>query len=301
MNRPLDEYLSFLAARRASPRSIDSYRRDIERFFAFLESEGILFDKVSKDDVTNFLYLEMKRGISRRSNARRLSALRQFYAFLVDKGYAGGNPFLSVHAPKIAKKLPDVLAESQVDALLKRNSERSDALAKRDQAILELMYASGMRASEITRMERGWIDFDERIVRVVGKGDRERIVPFSYAARDALLDYLRNLRPELALKQRGKTSVVFLSNRGKPLTIRGLEYILTAIEKKTGLSLGLHPHELRHTFATHLLEGGADLRLIQELLGHQSLSTTQIYAHVSDKAINEEYRKHFPRQKNKEQ
>lgn len=301
MNRPLDEYLSFLAARRASPRSIDSYRRDIERFFAFLESEGILFDKVSKDDIANFLYLEMKRGISRRSNARRLSALRQFYAFLVDKGYASGNPFLFVHAPKIAKKLPDVLAESQVDALLKRNSERTDALAKRDQAILELMYASGMRASEITKMERGWIDFDERIVRVVGKGDRERIVPFSYAARDALLDYLRNLRPELALKQRGKTSVVFLSNRGKPLTIRGLEYILTAIEKKTGLSLGLHPHELRHTFATHLLEGGADLRLIQELLGHQSLSTTQIYAHVSDKAIKEEYRKHFPRQKNKEQ
>lgn len=280
-------------------RTIESYRRDIDLFFAFLAKEGVLFDQVDRLLIDNFLTEELGRGVGKRSSARRLSALRQFYAFCLEAGYVKKNPFALASIPKIGKRLPDVLSTKQVDDLFASNEKRLGPLAARDQAIILCLYSSGMRASELVNMERAWIDFDARVVNVIGKGDKERIVPISAEARDAMLEYEKKVRPVLESenKSRAKARAFFLSSKGRKLTVRGLEYIVKAIEAKCGLSLGLHPHEFRHSFATHLLEGGADLRLIQELLGHESLDTTQVYTHVSTKHLQDVYRASFPRQK----
>ncbi len=303
MNRPEAEYLSFLKDRRMSPRTIESHQRDIDLFFTFLSKEGALFDQVDRLLIDNFLSEELLRGISKRSTARRLSSLRQFYAFCLEAGYVKKNPFALVGLPKVGKRLPDVLSEKQVDDLFDANAKRLGPLAIRDQAIILCMYSSGMRASEAVDMERSWIDFDTRVVNVIGKGDKERIVPISQEARDAMLEYGEKVRPLLESENRSgiKAKAFFLSAKGRKLTVRGLEYIVRGIEAKCGLSLGLHPHEFRHSFATHLLDGGADLRLIQELLGHESLDTTQIYTHVSTKRLQEVYRSSFPRQKKNKQ
>lgn len=280
-------------------RTIESYRRDIDLFFAFLAKEGVLFDQVDRLLIDNFLTEELGRGVGKRSSARRLSALRQFYAFCLEAGYVKKNPFALASVPKIGKRLPDVLSTKQVDDLFASNEKRLGPLAVRDQAIILCLYSSGMRASELVNMERPWIDFDARVVNVIGKGDKERIVPISAEARDAMLEYEKKVRPVLESenKSSAKARAFFLSSKGRKLTVRGLEYIVKAIETKCGLSLGLHPHEFRHSFATHLLEGGADLRLIQELLGHESLDTTQVYTHVSTKHLQDVYRASFPRQK----
>ncbi len=297
MNRPESEFLQSLKIRGFSPRTLDSYERDIDLFFGYLDEKGILFDQANRSSVSDFLANELLRGVSRRSSARRLSSLRQFYAFCLENGYVKENPFIDVPSPKTPFRLPDLLSEKEFSVLLEANARRVDELATRDTAILELMFASGMRASEIVNMDLSWIDFSMRVIRVIGKGNKERIVPFSKSAREAMLVYQKELRPSLLSKdpRERKSNAFFLSSRGRRLTVRGLEFILAEVEAKTGIRLGLHPHELRHTFATEMLEGGADLRLIQELLGHESLDTTTIYTHVSTKAMKDEYTKFFPR------
>jgi site-specific recombinase XerD len=202
-----------------------------------------------------------------------------------------------VHAPKKPIRYPKALTLEEVEALFSANARREDPLKVRDQAILELLYASGMRASELVNLTYRQIDYRSRMIRVFGKGRKERLVPFSETAKIAMDYYFRNQRDSLLAHRRNPIPVdaFFVSKIGRKLSVRGLEYILAEIQSKTGIYYGLHPHELRHTFATHLLEGGADLRLIQELLGHASLNTTQIYTHVSAKAMKEEYEEHFPR------
>jgi integrase/recombinase XerC len=172
----------------------------------------------------------------------------------------------------------------------------------RDQAIIELLYASGMRASEAISFSGRQIDYNNRMISINGKGNKERLVPFGKTAEIAMKRYAKEIRPVLLKKHKkgGSVESFFLSYRGEKLTVRGLEYILKDIEVKTGYFLGLHPHEFRHTFATHLLEGGADLRLIQELLGHESLNTTQIYTHVTQESMKMQYEAYFPRAKKKE-
>ena len=171
-----------------------------------------------------------------------------------------------------------------------------DELASRDQAILELLYASGLRASELINLKPMDVDYRTMTIRVFGKGRKERIAPFSRIAAEAIRNYSKTLRPKLLGRNHDERKDVelFLSARGKKLTVRGLEYILKVVEEKTGVFLGLHPHELRHSFATHLLENGADLRMIQEMLGHKTIDTTQVYTHVTAKQMNEQYQKHFP-------
>ena len=287
-----------------SEKTVDSYRRDIDKFFAYIDHEGILFDKVDKVVVRNFLTIEMTtNGISKRSCQRRMSALRSFYDFLVSRNYAPNNPFRAVTSPKADVSYPKALYVEEVRALFEANSKRDDFLKDRDQALLELMYASGMRASEIVALTVREVDYNSRTIRVFGKGKKERLVPFSKSAAAAMKSYASKLRPQLSAKNKGqaKSDKFFLNSRGGGLTVRGLEYIIQQIDEKTGEYLGLHPHELRHSFATHLLENGADLRLIQELLGHESINTTQVYTHVSQKALKEQYDAHFPvRGKNKD-
>lgn len=301
MNKIEAEYLDHLIARNYSSHTVESYRRDLDFFFDYIGQEGVLMDKVDKMVIRDFESVQLRKGVGARSLQRRMSACRQFYNYLQQNGIIAINPFKQVRAPKKPVRYPDVLTNEQVTSLLNANAKRTDYFALRDQAILELMYASGMRASEVISFRQREVDFRSRMIRVFGKGDKERLVPISKTAVMVMQEYLKKQRPELVAKHRSirRGDAFFLNERGENLTTRGLEYILRQVEAKTGSYFGLHPHVLRHTFATTLLDNGADLRLIQELLGHASLNTTQIYTHVSTKSMQEQYRQFFPRQEKK--
>ena len=298
MNKPTSEFLTYLKVNRNySSKTVDSYSRDIEKFFDFLLKEDIYMDKVDTIAIRNFLSEELSNGVSKRSCKRRLSALRQFYRFLLKKGYVNDNPFMYIDSPKQETKYPQVLYKEQVKEILEENRKRKDALAERDQAILSVLYYSGIRASELVNLTIQDVSLSQRIIRVLGKGNKERIVPFSNECKNDLKAYIDNSRKALMGKNKEPTKILFLNNQGHQLTTRGLEYILDEIETKTGLFLDLHPHILRHSFATHLLENGADLRTIQELLGHSSLNATQVYTHVTTEAMQKQYDEFFPRAK----
>jgi integrase/recombinase XerC len=299
MNRAEREYLDYLQYQRLySPLTIKAYTRDLDSFFAYCTQEGVDFATVSPLVIRNYLSVELAKGTSKRSLQRYVSGLRGFYKYCKSRHYIVKNPFSIIHAPKRPIRYPKVLSDEQMDDLLSANARRGDGLMLRDQAILELLYASGMRASELVALTAREIDYDARMIRVFGKEKKERLVPFGETARSAMQDYFKNSRPQLLLKHKGGdlVSAFFLTAHGNKMSNRDLEYVLNQVQKKTGLYYGLHPHMLRHSFATDLLEGGADLRLIQELLGHASLNTTQIYTHVSSKAMKQQYDDYFPRQ-----
>ena len=249
--------------------------------------------------IRNFLAHETLSGISKRSNARRVIALRQFYEYLVKNNYVEFNPFIVISTPKVDKKLPEFMYLEEINNLFELNSQRKDFLMHRDQAIIELLFSSGLRVSELVNLTLQDLNLKERMMRIVGKGNKERIVPFSLKTQKTLSVYLENTRKQL-ISDSGNmigTNYVFLNSRGEKLTTRGVEYILQEIENKTGVTLSLHPHKFRHSFATHLLNQGLDLRTIQELMGHASLSSTQVYTHVSNQKMHDEYEKAFPRRK----
>ena len=298
MNKPEKEYLDHLEAKRYSVHTLDSYRRDLDFFFFFFAKENLLFDEVDKQIAKDFENEELLRGIGPRSLERRMSALRQFYDYLLEREEVPFNPFRMVRAPKKPIRYPETLSEGQVSALLNANAKRIDELAIRDQAILELMYASGMRASEVVSFKKRDVNYRQRMISIIGKGNKQRLVPFGQTALLVMQAYFDKQRPLLFSRHHSTRpgDAFFLNERGENLTVRGLESILRSVEEKTGIYLGLHPHMLRHSFATSLLDHGADLRLIQELLGHASLNTTQVYTHVSKKAMQQQYRDYFPRQ-----
>ena len=300
MNRTTKEFCDFLRLNRHySPNTVLAYQQDIDKFYRFLLDINRLDSDVTKDDIREFMRREFEGGLSKRTMKRRLSSLRHYYHFLHERKYIKNEPFLRISSPKYRAPLPKVLFDEQIQLLFKYNRERDDELKDRDQAILELMFATGMRASEVVNLKIQQISFSERTINVIGKGDKERIVAFTKEASKTLRVYLEGLRRTLIQRRTNPvpTSIVFLNHLGNPLTIHGLRYILLAIERKTGDYLDLHPHMLRHSFATYLLEKGADLRVIQELLGHESLNTTQVYTHVSEDKIREEYYHAHPRSK----
>lgn len=301
MNKPEREYLDYLRLiRNYSPKTIENYQRDIDAFLEFADSQNVLFDKVDKKFIRQYLAYELAiRNQNQRSCQRRMSALRGFYQWMVEHNYVQANYFKNVRSPKAGVRYPKVLSYEQMVTLLETNPKRKDELMIRDQAILELLFASGMRASELINLTHMQIDYRSKIIRIFGKGNKQRLVPFGDNAKAAMQEYFSSLRPVLLSRHKKGTqsNAFFLDFRGSKLTTRGLEYILKSIEIKTGLFYGLHPHMIRHTFGTSLLENGADLRLIQELMGHESLNTTQIYTHVSKKAMKDQYKKFFPRTK----
>ena len=305
MNRATVSFLEYLKnERRYSDKTIESYSRDLDKFFKFILNEGVLMDEVDNIVIRNFLTEELNSGVSKRSCKRRLSALRHFYTYLVNNKIVKDNPFIFIQAPKIDKKYPHALYKEQVKTIFEENAKRHDELASRDQAILELLYYSGIRAMELVGLDLQNVDTKKRVVRVVhGKGNKTRLVPFTQECQRVLDTYLKECRPNLVIKNPRPEMAFFLNNHGQRLTTRGLEYILDSIEEKTGTFVGLHPHILRHSFATHLLENGADLRVIQELLGHESINATQVYTHVTVEAMQKEYAVAHPRahKKNDEQ
>ena len=290
-------YDYILLERKYSAHTASSYSRDVEKFLAFINEYEKDVLNITSTDIRDFLTIEMMNGVSKRTLKRELSSLRHFYDYLSSKEFVKFNPFLSVTSPKVDKRLPEFLYYEEVEKLLSTNALREDPLMIRDQAILELLYASGMRAFELCTLKNVNIDFRNRTLRILGKGNKERIIPFSVTAKEAMMRYQKELRPTLLRKNDDDflPEEFFLNNVGRKLTTRGLEYILSSIEKKTGVYLSLHPHKLRHTFATHLLDNGADLRVIQELMGHASFSSTQVYTHVSMERMLKTYFNAHPR------
>lgn len=300
MNRTIKEFCDYLAFNRNySPHTILAYQKDIEKYYKFLLVINRLDKDATKDDIREFMRAEFASGISKRTMKRRLSSLRHYYDFLKEHKYVDNHPLLRISSPKFRASLPKVLYDEQLQLLFKYNRERQDELRDRDQALLEIMFATGMRASEVVNLTLQQVSLNDRTIHVIGKGNKERIVAFTSEAGKTLKIYINGLRKKLVKRRVNPlpTNIVFLNQKGNPLTIHGLRYILVSIEEKTGEHLNLHPHVLRHSFATYLLERGADLLVIQELLGHESLNTTQIYTHVSEDKIREEYYHAHPRSK----
>lgn len=280
-----------------SEQTIKSYHQDIDNFYQFIFSQGVDITDVDTQIIRNYLSTELESGKTKVTCCRRLAALRHFFDFLLCKKYIKENCFLYISGPKKEIRYPEALYLEQIEQLFEANKKREDEYALRDQAILELLYASGVRVSELVNIKLSHIDMRNRTIRVLGKGRKERLVMFSKSCQKTLMDYLKNSRDNLLSKNKEDFNVeyLFLNSFGKQLSTRGVEYILTEVQDKCGIPLGLHPHKLRHTFATHLLEGGADLRVIQELLGHASINTTQVYTHITEESMKHQFTMSHPR------
>lgn len=294
-SKELSEFQDYLLnIRRYSSNTVSSYSFDICDFTKFIRGLGKIFKDIKVDDVKSWILDLTERQIGKRSIKRKMSSLKSFYAWMYLQKKVDSDPFEYVHSPKATHALPDFFSEKEIDSLLAANEKRTDKLKDRDQALLMLMFASGLRASEVVNLTFNQVDFDSRIMKVSGKGNKDRLVPFTNSAKEAMLNYINGLRKDLLKKD---TKYIFLNFQGNKMTVRGLEYILDEIEAKTGLYGKIHPHMLRHSFATKMLNRGADLRTIQELLGHSSIETTSIYTHVAYENMKETYEKTFPRAK----
>ncbi len=294
------EYLQYLQIEKNySKYTIESYIATVQEFFHFMESEGISsVSDVTYSDIRIYLTTLHDRKLSRRTVAQRLSSLRTFFRFLMREDYVKANPFAVASSPKKELSIPKFFYAEEL-AKLFEVSDISTTLGQRNQALLELLYATGIRVSECCNIRVSDIDFFIGTVLVQGKGNKQRYVPFGSFAQDALTMYLEDGRGKLLEKGKNNTDVVFLNNKGTPLTPRGVRYVLSEMMKNTSLLLHINPHKLRHTFATHMLNEGADIRVIQELLGHENLSATQIYTHVSKEQLKTVYMMNHPRAKNK--
>ncbi len=303
MQSALDNYINYLKAEKnASPYTVRNYKADllgsarIKGYFGFLAGKGITsLDGADRYVLRDYLAYLNSKGIVKASIARRLSAIRSFYRYLVREGILSINPVQETSSPRLDKKLPSFLTQKEITRLLEA-PDLNTAIGLRDQAFMELLYASGLRVSELASLDMEQVDLDGREIRVWGKGSKERMVLMGEPAAEALRRYYTYGRPllpdsELSKKRKiKKTKAVFINDvDGGRLTERSVQIILQKYAGQAGIEKRVYPHMLRHTFATHLLDGGADLRVVQELLGHSSLSSTQIYTHVSKSQARKVY------------
>lgn len=264
-----------------SPNTIASYIGDITNFQEYIKNKNLT--SVKSDDVHN--YIKSLSSLKDRSLARNLSSLRMFYTFLVKMNYMKDNPLYGITGPKIGKYLPDVLTIEEIDKLL--DFDPKDNFTFRNRCILELLYSTGLRISELTSLKLSNINLDDCFVKVMGKGSKERIVPLSDIAVDYLKEYIMNVRPKM-LKKR-MCDDLFLNNHGQGLTRQAVFKMIKKRGEEIGLKKNISPHTLRHSFATHLLQNGADIRFIQELLGHSDVGTTEIYTHIANDTLKASY------------
>lgn len=300
MKAYLERFLIYIdSTHTGSKYTKDAYKRDVEEFISFLQTEEISnLNDVDRIVVMNYISkLREKKGvdggtIKNSSIARKLSVLRSFYRYLNEYVGIQNNPFLYFKSPKQHRKIPEFLFYDEMDTFLSSINLQKD-VGVRDRALFEIMYACGLRVSEATNLKLCDIDFQGQIIRILGKGKKERIVPFYDVAKEMLLKYIHEIRPKW-LKDK-KHDFVFVNQRGDQLTSRGIQFRMQEACKNCDLHIHIHPHMFRHSFATHLLDNGADLRVVQELLGHSSLSTTQIYTHVTQERLKKVYEKAHPR------
>lgn len=294
MDKLLQAFIEYLLVEKGlSHNTLEAYRRDIRKHLDYLKDKEInQIGEVSKDTLAAYLFYLKKKQQSPASIARQIAALKGFFRFLCLEGIIVREPSLNLESPKLAKKLPRVLSEEEMGSLLAKKSN-SKPIEFRDLAILELLYATGMRVSELVNLKLGQVDLDLALVRCIGKGDKERIIPLGSVAVQAITTYLKEIRPQL-LKNVSERAL-FLNYHGKRMTRQGYWKLIKKYTQATGLTRTISPHTFRHTFATHLLINGADLRSVQELLGHADVSTTQIYTHLTKSKLKEVYEKTHPR------
>ena len=300
--------------RAASPYTVRNYRGDIDAFLSFAEGRGVgALDEVRRDHVHEWVYELVQSRAAKTAIARRLSAVRSFWRFLAREGVIDRPEVVTrVPSPKLGRRLPDFLTQRDAEQLIEapgrarpapretsktaEQREQAAALALRDRALLELMYGSGIRVAEASSLDLEGVDLPRRIARVLGKRAKQREVVFGEPCRDALEAYLREARPLLLANARSRAGMpaLFLNARGGRLTTRGIELLLKKWANEAGLPSTVHPHTLRHSFATHLLDGGADLRAVQEMLGHATVQTTEIYTHVTQAQMASVYARAHP-------
>lgn len=294
-----EEFLDYLTyERKVSTLTVESYRRDLVEFDIFLKKEGIEFKNIDHKVIRTFNSQQLYKGNKRRTISRKNSSLRSYYRFLNNNHYYDKNPFIYLERQKIETKLPEVLTIKELQELVEIEITDVKQINIRNKAIVHLLYSSGMRVSELVSVKINDIFWSESVIKVLGKGNKERFVFINEIALGYLNLYVTNSRNELI--KDGSNDFLFVNKFGNQLTKRSVEMILKNMGEKMNPPKRVYPHILRHSFATHLLDGGADLRSIQELLGHESLKATQVYTHVSNRQIKENYWKSHPHSKEKE-
>jgi integrase/recombinase XerD len=295
MEEFLKEYLTILRyEKNLSENTTNSYKSDLQKFLIFLsESKVKDFSDVTSTLIATFFERQRKSGVDSATSARYMSSIKGFFRFLGNNNYIGKNPTEKLSRAKKARKLPAVLTLPEIEMILNA-PQTSETTGLRDKAILETFYSSGLRVSELINLKINDLFFDDEVIRVLGKGSKERIVPIGSSAIKWIKEYLTRSRPYLEKKTKSQ-NFVFLNKRGTKLSRMWIWKIFGNYAKEAGISKNIHPHIFRHSFATHLLEGGADLRAVQEMLGHADISTTQIYTHVDRNYIKQVHKDHHPR------
>jgi integrase/recombinase XerD len=304
MNGHIEEYLHYLALEKnASLNTIASYRRDLVKYRRFLEASGITeFNAVTPECAARFIQQLLHDGLSARSVMRCISALKGFHRFLLADGISTRDPTETIDVPRRMRSLPAVLTQEEVNAILSQRAlnkpdvdpDDTRNLWVRDRAILEVLYATGMRVSELITLHQSDVSAEGGVVRVFGTGSKERLVPIGPSALSWIERYKRECRVRLH-RRTGSNDILFLNRRGGALTRMGIWKIVQTHAMQAGLTKDVHPHTFRHSFATHLLEGGADLRAVQEMLGHADIATTQVYTHIDRAYLKEVHRTYHPR------
>jgi len=290
----IENFLDYLSLERGlAYNTIVSYRYDLSKYYEFIVSKkDVNFQTVNHKIIDEYYHYLGNINLGVNSIFRNLVALKMFYRFLLTEGFIKNDLTHFIEFPRLRKKLPQALNLKELDKLLSEENFKG-LLGKRDQAIMELLYATGMRVTELISLRRNDIKLEHRLLKCTGKGNKERWIPFTDRAHNILNEYIQSIRPRLIKKK--DTNLLFLNNHGKPISRQGVFYLIKNYAKISGIKKKVTPHTFRHTLATHLIENGADLRSVQEMLGHSDISTTQIYTHVSRKWIKEEYFKAFPR------
>ncbi len=302
MKEDIKSFLNYLAVERGlSENTSAAYQNDLNQLADFVQGQAAggsvmpSWANFGRQDMLSYLLNLKERNYAATTQARKVAAAKSFFSFLLDEGRIKSNPTQNISSPKVGKALPDAISISQVRQLIDQPARLATPEAKRDRAMLELLYASGMRVSELVSLNLGDVDAQDGNVRCLGKGNKERLIPIYNQAAETVADYARDIRPRLA---RSDTEpALFLNRRGDRLTRQGLWQILKGYAKSAGLGKQVTPHTLRHSFATHMLNGGADLRSVQELLGHANIATTQIYTHLTSEHIRRTYDSAHPRAK----
>ena len=292
INDLIDQFLNYMRVERGvSENTIEAYGRDLRGLADFVEKEGASCKKIDINILTNYITYLSER-LSRRSLARNISAIRTFFKFLVLEGVIQENPARFLEVPKVSKTLPGILNEHEIELLLNQPSA-STPIGIRDKAMIELLYATGVRVSELVHLKISDVDLSVGYIKVKGKGAKERFVPIGEKAVSVLKEYIEKARSKFD-KKRG-SPYLFLNNRGKPFSRQGFWKMLKSYAKKAGIKKRITPHIIRHSFATHLIKNGADLRSVQMMLGHSDISTTQIYTHIDRSYLKEVYNRCHPR------
>ena len=294
MDRFLDSFLAYITVEKGlSKNTLESYGRDVGKFLVFLEESGVKsVHEIKYENILDFLSSFKKHGFSDTTTVRTIVSIKQFFKYLLIEKIIKEDPSSQIRTPKMKKSIPGVISLEDVEKILSSPDEKTPE-GIRDLAMLELLYATGIRVSELINLKQNEVNFEMGFIIVYGKGSKERIVPMGAEAQEKLRTYMRDSRPAL-LKQR-ECKELFVTRRGKGMSRQGFWKLIKGYALKSNISKSISPHTLRHSFATHLLERGADLRTIQIMLGHSDISTTQIYTHVENERLKEIHKKYHPR------